>query len=499
MWESDGGIVAEKSGNADGAKAPWFEHACPHEARKTRLDNHPTTEEPKASPAPKLDTQPAELDMWSSKGKVRLPEKVAELRRKLNGKAKQEPKFRFYTLYDRVYRPDVLLAAWWVVFDKDSAAGVDGVCCQDILDAPGGLDAYLSQLRESLRAKLYRPDHVKRVYIPKPDGRLRPLGIPTVRDRIVQTAVLLIIEAIFEADFLDCSYGFRPGRSAHQAVAEIRQHVQAGFTAVYDADLQGYFDTIPHDNLVRCLEKRIADRSLLALIKLWLTCPVEEQDEQGKRHISRPKAGTPQGGVISPLLANLYLHWFEKAFHGPDGPAHWGKAKIVRYADDFVVLARFQSMRLRTWIEKLLEGRFQLTINRQKTKIVLLHEPGSRLEFLGYMFRYDKDLKGRAGRYLNVCPSDSSLSRARAKLRDLTGSQRCFVPLGIMLAEVNQWMTGWTNYFGYGYPRAAFRAVHHYAVDRLTCHLRRRSQRAYRPPPDRSFYAHLHDLGLKRP
>jgi RNA-directed DNA polymerase len=167
--------------------------------------------------------------MWSTKGNVRLPEKVAQLRRKLNEKAKQEPKFRFYTLYDRIYRPDVLLAAWWVVFDKDSAAGVDGVRCQDILDAPGGLDAYLAELREALRTKTYRPERVKRVYIPKPDGRMRPLGIPTVRDRIVQTAVVLILEAIFEADFLDSSYGFRPGRNAHQALAAIRQHVQEGY------------------------------------------------------------------------------------------------------------------------------------------------------------------------------------------------------------------------------------------------------------------------------
>ena len=465
----------------------------------TRLDQHPTTEQPHVARAPETDTQPAQLDMWSSKGNVRLPEKVAQLRRKLNEKAKQEPKFRFYALYDRVYRQDVLLAAWWIVFDKDSAAGADGICCQDILDGPGGLDAYLDQLRESLRTKSYQPDRVKRVYIPKPDGRLRPLGIPTVRDRIVQTAVVLIIEAIFEADFLDCSYGFRPGRNAHQALAEIRKHVQQGLADVYDADLQGYFDTIPHDNLMKCLEKRISDRSLLALIKMWLTCLVEEQDESGKTRITRPTAGTPQGGVISPLLANLYLHWFEVAFHGPQGPGQWASAKLVRYADDFVVLARFQSVRIRHWIEELLEGRFKLTVNRAKTRVVHLREAGASLDFLGYTFRFDKDLKGRAGRYLNIGPSAKALARARTRLRELTGPQRCFMPTSMVIAEVNHWLTGWKAYFSYGYPRVAYRSVHHFMVSRLTCHLQRRSQRAYRPPRGKSFYTHLHDLGLKRP
>lgn len=437
--------------------------------------------------------------MWSIKGNVRLPEKVAQLRRKLNEKAKQEPKFRFYTLYDRIYRPDVLLAAWWVVFDKDSAAGVDGVRCQDILDAPGGLDAYLAELREALRTKTYRPERVKRVYIPKADGRMRPLGIPTVRDRIVQTAVVLILEAIFEADFLDSSYGFRPGRNAHQALAAIRQSVQEGYDQVYDADLQGYFDTIPHDNLMKCLERRITDRSLLALIKMWLTCVVEECDENGKPRITRPTAGTPQGGVISPLLANLYLHWFEHAFYASDGPGQWASAKLVRYADDFVVLARFQSIRIGSWIEELLEGRFKLTINREKTRVVRLQQPGASFDFLGYTFRYDKDLQGRARRYLNIRPSAKALARARTRLRELTRPQRCFMPIPEIIAEMNQWLTGWQAYFSYGYPRSAYRSVHRFMVSRLSCHLTRRSQRAYRPPRNKSFYAHLHDLGLKRP
>jgi len=441
------------------------------------------------------DQQLAEPEVKSG---VKLPEKISELRKKLGQKAKQEPKFRFYALYDRIYREDVLRIAATLVLNHNGAAGVDGVTCQDLLTlAEPAWNAFFRELHEELRTKRYRPQPVKRVYIPKPDGRLRPLGIPTVKDRIVQTAVLLILEPIFEADFLDSSYGFRPGRNAHQAIDAIRKHVASGFQEVYDADLKSYFDTIPHDALIKCLERRIADRSVLKLIRMWLESPIVETDERGRTHITRPTQGTPQGGVASPLLANLYLHWFEKAFYRSDGPGRWANAKLVRYADDFVVLARYQSGQLVRWIEGLLEGRFQLTVNREKTRIVKLREPGQSLNFLGFTLRYDHDLHGRDHRYLNVFPSKKAMARAHERLRELTGPKRCFVPIRQMVDDLNRWMKGWSGYFRHGYPRKCFREINRFALLRSTRHLRRRSQRAYRTPAGESSYAHLQRLGLR--
>jgi RNA-directed DNA polymerase len=462
------------------------------------LDQHPTTEEPNNEDLPLVPPEPS-LEWWAVRSKVRLPVKVAELRRKLYLKAKQEPKFRFYALYDRIYRRDVLTAAWWIVLAKNKSPGLDGVTCQDIMDAPGGANKYLDDLHESLKNKTYKPDRVKRTYIDKPDGGKRPLGIPSMRDRIAQTAAVLILESIFEADFLETSYAYRPGRDANDAIQAIEGHLRAGYREVYDADLKGYFDSIPHAKLLLALEKRIADRAVLQLIQMWLRCELEETDSNGKKHVTRSNKGTPQGGVVSALLSNVYLHWFEVAFHKESGPAHFAKAKIVRYADDFVVLARYQGKQLRQWLEQTLEGRFELTINRDKTRVVNLNVPGHSLDFVSYTFRYDQDLRGGSHRYLNIFPSRKALAKARETIRYYTRPSRCFMPVVSMIADINAWQTGWVNYFRYGYPRRAFRAIHAYTVEKLTKQLKRRSQRPYCPPAGKSFYAHLHDLGLRRP
>ena len=438
------------------------------------------------------------IDMWQGaavKG-IKLPVKLTTLRQKLYRKAKLEPKFRFYALYDRIYRRDVLGSAYQIVRANKGAAGVDGVAFDDIENNTRGVEGFLDEIQESLRAKTYRTMAVRRVWIPKPDGRKRPLGIPTIRDRVVQTAVLLIIEPTFEADFMDCSYGFRPNRSAHDALDEVREHLKRGLKGVYDADLKGYFDSIPHDKLMKCLRMRIVDRSVLKLISMWLKAPIVEQNRNGGKKVTRIKKGTPQGGVISPLLANVYLHWFERVFYSTEGPGYWAKARIVRYADDFVVLARYSGSRICDFIESKIETWLGLELNRDKTKIIDLQQPGASLDFLGFTFRYDRDLKGRGTRYLNVIPSSKALQAQREKLRKMINKRQSHVPIPSLIQKVNQQLRGWANYFSFGYPRKAKRMMNWYVRSRFIKHLRRRSQRPFRPPKGRSFYKHLKSLGL---
>jgi RNA-directed DNA polymerase len=461
--------------------------------------NKPTTAQANASQCPQ------DIDLW------RWP-KLQTLRAKLGQKAKQEKQFRFYSLYDHVCRTDTLAAAWAMVQRNDGAPGVDGVTIDQIAASEESESAFLADIQRSLRERTYRPAMVRRVYILKQNGKLRPLGIPTVRDRVVQCAVKLIIEPIFEQDFEDSSYGFRPGRSAHQALDAIRANLLAGRTAVYDADLANYFDTIPHDKLLLGVRTRVVDKGVLGLIKMWLRAPVVEpppkppepnrkekpKGKGGPPKITRPKTGTPQGGVLSPLLANLHLHWFDRAFAGPNGPGTTARASLIRYADDFVIMARYLTPSITRWIEDSIEGSLGLKINQEKTRVIEdLRKPHERLDFLGYSYRYDRDLCGRDKRYLNVFPCPGAVTRERAKLTEMTNAKQCMTPAKDLIERVNRHLSGWKNYFKKGYPSQAYRAINNHVHYRLGKHLRRRSQRGCAKASEQSMYEHLQKLGLK--
>ncbi len=415
---------------------------------------------------------------------------LALVRERLSVKAKSEPKFRFYNLYGKVIETETLKCAWQKVKANKGAAGIDGVTIEDVEQSEGGAEAFIAGIQKELREKTYRASPVRRKYIEKANGKLRPLGISTVRDRVVQSAELLIVEPIFEADFHDCSYGFRPNRSAQQAVDRIAAEIKAGKRQVYDADLSSYFDTIPHDKLFLAIAKRITDSSVVGLIRQWLKATIVEPN--GVRNNPKDR-GTPQGGVISPLLSNIYLHWFETCAMLV-AKATNQVMSIVRYADDFVILARKWSDGFVQRIECELKGRFGLVVNREKTKLLDMEADKSALLFLGYEFRYVRDRHYCKGdRYLEWCPSNKSVKKVCRKVKEETMRRKLLLPVEEVVKRLNLVLDGWRRYFKCGYPSRQFAKVNAYARYRLYKFLNRKSQRKYAE----TYYGELQKLGLR--
>lgn len=401
------------------------------------------------------------------------PETIRTLQRKLYRKAKQEPACRFHALYDKVYRADILGHAYNLVRANKGSAGIDGITFAAIEENEGA-PAFIVELEEALRNKTYKPAPVKRVMIPKSNGGQRPLGIPIIRDRVAQMATKLVIEPIFEADFCDTSYGFRPRKSAHDAVDDVTYAMNTGYTEIIDADLSKYFDTIPHANLMAVVAERICDGAILHLIQMWLKAPIMEQDKDGtKRNIGGGKGnrkGTPQGGVISPLLSNLYLHILDRIWERNNLQQRLG-ARIVRYADDIVILCkRGKSAKAMTVLRQILE-RLQLTLNEIKTKIVNAHE--GKFDFLGFSIWMGESVK--SGKlYPHVQPSKKAVQSIKTRITELTRRARTIMPLEWIVNEVNATVRGWVGYFHYRNSSKTLTRIRGHVEERLRTHLRKR-------------------------
>jgi len=401
------------------------------------------------------------------------PETIRTLQRKLYRKAKQEPACRFHALYDKVYRADILSHAYNLVRANKGSAGIDGITFEVIEENEGAI-AFIAELEEALRNKTYKPDPVKRVMIPKSDGSQRPLGIPTIRDRVAQMAVKLVIEPIFEADFCETSYGFRPKKSAHDAVDDVAYAMNTGYTEVIDADLSKYFDTIPHTNLMATVAERICDGEILRLIQMWLKASIMEMDKDGtKRNIGGGKGnrkGTPQGGVISPLLSNLYLHILDRIWERNNLQQRLG-ARIVRYADDIVILCRRnKSDKAMAVLRQILE-RLKLTLNETKTKIVNAFK--DKFDFLGFSIWMGNGRKTR-NYYPHVQPSKKALQKIKDRVTELTTRRRTIMPLEWIVKEINATVRGWVGFFHYRNCSKALGQIRSHVEERLITHLRKR-------------------------
>ena len=389
------------------------------------------------------------------------PDTVQTLQRTLYLNAKREPTYRFYSLYDKMHRADVLAHAYALTRANTGAPGVDGVRHDDIEE--NGREQFLADLRCELQEKRYKPDAVLRVMIPKASGGERPLGIPTVRDRVVQAAAKLVLEPIFEPDFTENAYGYRPRRSAQDAVREVHKRLEAGYVHVVDGDLSKYFDTIPHAALLRSVSRRVSDGAMLHLIKLWLKAPIEQRNDRGASTRSRTgNRGTPQGGVLSPLLANIYMRRFLKAWEQRGNDRRFG-SRIVNYADDFVILCSGRAPEALAEAERIIT-QLGLSLNRNKTRICNAYQ--EPFDFLGYSFGPQHRF-GSGRKYVAAYPSVGSVRRLKVKLRKMVGNHMSWISEEQLVGEVNRVLRGWTNYFSYGTLRKTYTRLERFTQGRV--------------------------------
>lgn len=398
---------------------------------------------------------------------LKTPEKVRKLQRALYAKAKEEPQYRFYLLYDKVYREDILEFAYRKCKANGGVPGVDGQSFEDI--ETYGREKWLRERADELQSKGYRADAVYRVWIEKANGGQRPLGIPTIRDRVVQTAVMLVIEPIFEADFEPEQYGYRPGRSALGAVRKVHEHLNTGHREVVDADLRGYFDTIPHNALVKSVARRISDKHMLKLIKAWLKAPSQERRGQGPGRGQPSGKGTPQGSPLSPLLANVYIRRLIVAWKRL-GFEHRLQGRIVDYADDLVICCRGEAQAALRALKQIVEV-LQLSLNEEKTRIRRV--PGESFDFLGYTLgRCYSSQTGKS--YIGTRPSKKRITRICREISAATSSRWLLLETEQVVDRLNRKLVGWSNYFCLGPVSNAYRAVDSHTRYRLRRWLRKK-------------------------
>jgi len=403
---------------------------------------------------------------------LETPEKIRELQRKLYQKAKQEKEYRFYFLYDKVYRMDILSHTYQLVKSNKGVPGIDGITFESIEEMEGGQQRYLASIADELKNKTYKAMPVRRVYIPKANGGKRPLGIPIVKDRIVQMAVKIVIEPIFEADFQENSYGFRPKKDAHQAMNNVSFHLRYGKTQVIDADISKYFDNIPHDKLMALIARRIVDKNILRLIKMWLKAPIVEEDAGRKKYKGNDK-GTPQGGVISPLLANIYLNVLDTIWKVKKVQERL-EARLIRYADDFVILCKGNTRRILTGVQAVL-GDLGLTLNEGKTRVVDARKES--FNFLGFTIGVKENPK-TGKKFPLVIPSNKAIKHIKMEIKNLTCRKNLALPKEVVVNKLNEVVRGWVNYFYYGNCSNDLMRLKGYLEERIRTYLWRKHKKS---------------------